>query len=586
MSVKLADTLAPMGEFPVAEGKDIILTKTDGIEKSIQKMYDDGELSGDLTQFIGTKTEWDVLSDTEKEKYAGKEVIIIDDNNEETLSVDIIDDYLESAKNKTYSIDKIKELQVVNLITDPYFVEEGKDHRGVRYTINKDRSINVSTVKSTTTPQEGKYSYYDINRRFLLERNKWYTLTLEGGVGVFSAIYFTDAGDINVTCDTTYIRNGQEITEVGASYVYGKDDNEIAYNTVSFKVDADNVYAQFQIRALRNVAIECNVYPMLEVGKVAHSFVTHEYTSYNLGNKIQKKNLIEYPFKEKSGYTNRGITFTYGEDGIIHGLGTTDATLQPFITLKQGTGIIKNGVWYTLANFGLVKNGAGFLVIYFSTSEKVAKSVKVHIEYDNGTVVEREKDFISLNYSGMNHSCCFYVEGLDDTDFISIHGRYNSGSATITKETIKPVLVEGTELLKSFIPPQPAVTVNSYSEEEINTHQKWIDGKDIYRKVLTSKVLASDNVPNTRLLIKLNIDATNISQFIIIKGIIKVKGINKYIECGGTYYIGDEPQLATTMAYDGSDVLLVLKNGTVGVEWMINQDLELKAIVEYTKTTD
>lgn len=541
---------------------------------------------GDIDQFIGTKAEWDALSDTEKEKYAGKEVIITDDNNEETLSVDIIDDSLESAKNKTYSIDKIKELQVVNLITDPYFVEEGKDFRGVRYTINKDRSINVSTVKSTTNPQEGKYSYYDINRRFLLERNKWYTLTLEGGVGVFSAIYFTDAGDLNVTCDTTYIRNGQEITEVGASYVYGKDDNEIAYNTVSFKVDADNVYAQFQIRALRNVAIECNVYPMLEVGKVAHSFVTHEYTSYNLGNKIQKKNLIEYPFKEKSGYTNRGITFTYGEDGIIHGSGTTDATLQPFIVLKQGTGLIKNGIWYTLANFGLVKNGVGFLVIYFNTSEKVAKNVKVHIEYDDGTVVEREKEFISLNYSGMNHSCCFYVEGLDDTDFISIHGRYNSGSATITTETIKPVLVEGTELLKSFIPPQPAVTVNSYSEEEINTHQKWIDGKDVYRKVLTSKVLASDNVPNTRLLIKLNIDATNISQFILIKGIIKVKGINKYIECGGTYYVGDEPQLATTMAYDGSDVLLVLKNGTVGVEWMINQDLELKAIVEYTKTTD
>ena len=102
---------------------------------------------------------------------------------------------------------------------------------------------------------------------------------MEGGVGVFPAIYFTDAGDLNVTCNTTYIRNGQEITEVGAGYVYGKDDNETAYNTVSFKIDADNVYAQFQIRALRNVTIECNVYPMLEVGNIAHSFNSHEYTT-------------------------------------------------------------------------------------------------------------------------------------------------------------------------------------------------------------------------------------------------------------------------------------------------------------------
>ena len=139
--------------------------------KIIRNKIEYGGGSGDIDQFIGTKAEWDALSDTEKEKYAGKEVIITDDNNEETLSVDIIDDSLESAKNKTYSIDKVKELQVVNLITDPYFVEEEKDLRGVRYTINKDRSINVSTVKSTTNPQEGKYSYYDINRRFLLERN-------------------------------------------------------------------------------------------------------------------------------------------------------------------------------------------------------------------------------------------------------------------------------------------------------------------------------------------------------------------------------------------------------------------------------
>ena len=70
MSVKLADTLAPMGEFPVAEGKDIILTKTDGTEKSIQKMYDDNEFGGSSSSiFYGTQAEWDELTPEEKKTY-------------------------------------------------------------------------------------------------------------------------------------------------------------------------------------------------------------------------------------------------------------------------------------------------------------------------------------------------------------------------------------------------------------------------------------------------------------------------------------------------------------------------------------
>ena len=47
--IKLADTLAPMADFPAVEAKDVTLKKADGTEKSIQNMYNDGELgdSGD-----------------------------------------------------------------------------------------------------------------------------------------------------------------------------------------------------------------------------------------------------------------------------------------------------------------------------------------------------------------------------------------------------------------------------------------------------------------------------------------------------------------------------------------------------------
>ena len=49
-------------------------------------MYDDGELSGDLSQFIGTQEEWDNLNIEEKAKYDGKEVIFT--NGETQLDSD------------------------------------------------------------------------------------------------------------------------------------------------------------------------------------------------------------------------------------------------------------------------------------------------------------------------------------------------------------------------------------------------------------------------------------------------------------------------------------------------------------------
>ena len=45
--IKLADTLAPMANFPAVEAKDVALKKADGTEKSIQNMYDDNEFGGD-----------------------------------------------------------------------------------------------------------------------------------------------------------------------------------------------------------------------------------------------------------------------------------------------------------------------------------------------------------------------------------------------------------------------------------------------------------------------------------------------------------------------------------------------------------
>lgn len=47
MSVKLADTLQAMSDFPVAMASGINIVKEDDTEKDLQQMYEDGELGGE-----------------------------------------------------------------------------------------------------------------------------------------------------------------------------------------------------------------------------------------------------------------------------------------------------------------------------------------------------------------------------------------------------------------------------------------------------------------------------------------------------------------------------------------------------------
>ena len=69
MAIKLADTLAPMADFPAVEAKDVAFNDN----KSLQEKYDNGELGGSGGSgaagksayeiavdngFVGTETEW------------------------------------------------------------------------------------------------------------------------------------------------------------------------------------------------------------------------------------------------------------------------------------------------------------------------------------------------------------------------------------------------------------------------------------------------------------------------------------------------------------------------------------------------
>lgn len=62
MAIKLADTLAPMGDFPAAESSNVEITLTGGVKKSVQKAYEDGDLGGGGGNSVQTT---DVMSPSE-----------------------------------------------------------------------------------------------------------------------------------------------------------------------------------------------------------------------------------------------------------------------------------------------------------------------------------------------------------------------------------------------------------------------------------------------------------------------------------------------------------------------------------------
>lgn len=106
MGLKLADTAEPMGNFPVAHAEDIDIEKTTGVYKSLQDMYDDGELGGSGEgALIMTSAEWNAL-EPEDIPADGTEVIITDDAGEGyamRANGRSFDDFISSAYNGKYT---------------------------------------------------------------------------------------------------------------------------------------------------------------------------------------------------------------------------------------------------------------------------------------------------------------------------------------------------------------------------------------------------------------------------------------------------------------------------------------------------
>ena len=161
---------------------------------------------------------------------------------------------------------------------------------------------------------------------------------------------------------------------------------------------------------------------------------------YSVMGQMGAKNLIIYPYYDPSGRTNRGITYTYDEDGIITANGSTDANDQSYMTLDDFSRglVLPSNKKYTLTCEKTNDNNKGFALLYFKNADNTAKTVRIHAVYEDGTIRNENSDYVSLLYNNVVHtSVTFWV----DTDTIYItQARISTNSGTITNAVLKPML--------------------------------------------------------------------------------------------------------------------------------------------------
>lgn len=114
---------------------------------------------------------------------------------------------------------------------------------------------------------------------------------------------------------------------------------------------------------------------------------------------------------------------------------------------------------------------------------------------------------------------------------------------------------------------------NSYSTEEVKTGGTWIDGKPIYRKVITATLQTNEEVLNLTV-------SPQIKSFVSIKGILSKENVDFVIP----YCFIDGSKVFQIYTYYQGQNLFIIPRSSDGTYFTAG--CIVRMIVEYTKTTD
>lgn len=118
----------------------------------------------------------------------------------------------------------------------------------------------------------------------------------------------------------------------------------------------------------------------------------------------------------------------------------------------------------------------------------------------------------------------------------------------------------------------PKLTGDIYSTSEVKTNQKWIDGKPIYRKVITT-----NSLPNN--------STTSLSHGISSLGTIVDQKLRWYDTTDKRWFNYYRYDSTSVMVRTGGITPTSVELVALGVNWS-SRTSNVSVILEYTKTTD
>lgn len=273
------------------------------------------------------------------------------------------------------------------------------------------------------------------------------------------------------------------------------------------------------------------------------------------------KNIIPYPYYWDSR-TYRGINFTNNGDGTITANGTQDGTAGTVSGFRVTGDTYATAIKLLPGKYiltGCPEGGSDSthrlaLRIYSSDGT----STGYVTDYGDGAVVN-----ISAAQSEANRFGLFcdimknvHVDNMVFSPMLRL--------ASIKDDTYEPYSMTNKELTDAAI----------YSTSEINTHKKWIDGKDIYRKVITGTTGTTGQDSNVGNL------SSNFAELISVTGHLQQPTVQipcNFVRSDLTTPLYFSPLVSTSSGNVG-DVQLRYTANTYS-------SLPFKLVFEYTKTS-
>ncbi len=214
--------------------------------------------------------------------------------------------------------------------------------------------------------------------------------------------------------------------------------------------DVEQIRAEISISRAEDKKLYNNLYANALRGSASGAAVSLTDVSPNehtLGVKVSSKNLIPYPYSDKTKTLN-GITFTVNADGSISFSGTSTGQATFYFVYKAMN--LKQGVTYTLSVSGNYSfGGSATFYIYDSTQEQ---SAYIPLLTDVSATFTPTKD--------VNNTNCYLVIPANRT----------------VSGTLKPQLELGTTATAyiPFISDLTSVTVTRYGTVEADSPQTYI----------------------------------------------------------------------------------------------------------------